>query len=185
MQLALIRLYRCHRQYGTREITQFDDFGAHAELLHSVGINLHYRAACGRLTALIDRHVVHSHRVLFRHRRSVRQPHRVTVVEKLPLRLIRLIHLRSCGVIRINGDIVHAVRRFLGHRRRVRLAHRVAVIKNLALGRDCSRRVSGGSYIFGVTPPVPRGKGGCERDDCNDQFGDGFHTWLPCCGHAN
>ena len=85
VQQALVRLHRRHRPYRAPEIAQGDRFGFHAELLHLVQTELDQRSAGGRSFTFvrIDRDIVHAHLVLFRHRRSVRQAHRVAVIQNL------------------------------------------------------------------------------------------------------
>ena len=63
---------------------QLGGFRPHTQLLHLLGTDLDLVGRCGIvvLLSLIDRDVIHPHRVLLGHRRSVRQPHRVTVEEQ-------------------------------------------------------------------------------------------------------
>ena len=85
VQPTLIRLHRRHCPHRAGEFPQGDGFGFHPQFLYFFGADLHHGAIRWRLFTLVNREVVHAHRIFLRHRRGVGVPHRVTVVKNLAL----------------------------------------------------------------------------------------------------
>src|SRR5262249_54399060 len=117
--------------------------------------------------ALIDGDVIHPHRILFRHRRGVRQSHRVAVILDLARtlrrrgRLGRLIEIETDIAANGHRDIVAAVRRLLRRQRIERLAVRIPVVERRSRplgGRGrCERELR-----LALTDEVPAGTA-CRR----------------------
>ena len=125
--------------------------------------------------ALVDRDVVHPHGVLLRHRRDVGKPHRVAVVDDLPLALARRRPLRAVGLGRIEArHLLSAYTAAYGRpvvgglrRQRIeRLAVGVAVVDDRTFGvvlRHAGHRGRGGYRQLdqpGLARPQPGSRRG-------------------------
>ena len=116
-----------------------DWFRLHAGALDLAGRKLDRTVV--RLVVLVDRDVVHPHRVLLRRRRGIRQPHRIAVVEDLarslgPLRL-RLRRLGR-GVLLVHRQVVPPLAVLFWTCGPGGSAARIAIIEDGSIGRDGS-----------------------------------------------
>ena len=151
---------------GSTDLTdrRVDRLGFHAGALDLAGRKLD-RAVVAVL-AFVDGDVVHPHRILLRHRRGVRQSHRVAVVFDLAfgLRVGGVLRRRRLGLVeadvgaRRHGAIVASVRRLPRRQRIERLAVRVPVVDRragFAAARSTSDDARAGSRCRVATKPAP------------------------------